>query len=211
MPSDLSRSRFRGVDLSGVVMRGVELVGVEITGEVVDVTINGVDVGPLVEAELDRRYPERVGDAPHRRGRLPRRPGTSSSGCGPRPSRGPAPRPGAAARVGRSTASGRSSRPCGTSPSPRTPGSGGRSWAIRRRGTRWTCRGTRCRTRRAFRATATCARRSTSSLDLRRDRMATVRAFARRADRRVAGGATPNRSTRRAGRGRAAIRCGNAC
>ena len=56
---DLSRSRFRGVDLSGVVMRGAELVGVEITGEVVDVTINGVDVGPLVEAELDRRYPER--------------------------------------------------------------------------------------------------------------------------------------------------------
>ena len=57
--ADLSRSRFRGVDLSGVVMRGVELVGVDITGEIVDVTINGVDVGPLVEAELDRRYPER--------------------------------------------------------------------------------------------------------------------------------------------------------
>jgi uncharacterized damage-inducible protein DinB len=62
--ADLSRSRFRGVDMSGVVMRGVELVGVDITGEVVDVTINGVDVGPLVEAELDRRYPERAAMRP---------------------------------------------------------------------------------------------------------------------------------------------------
>ena len=57
--ADLRRGRFRSVDMSGVVMRGVELVGVDITGEIVDVTINGVDVGPLVEAELDRRYPDR--------------------------------------------------------------------------------------------------------------------------------------------------------
>ena len=40
-------------------MSGVELVGVDITGEVDDVTINGVDVAPLVEAELDRRNPDR--------------------------------------------------------------------------------------------------------------------------------------------------------
>jgi hypothetical protein len=58
--SDLSGALFRGVDLSGVVMRGVELVGVDITGEIVDVTINGVDIGPLVNAELDRRDPDRV-------------------------------------------------------------------------------------------------------------------------------------------------------
>ncbi|MGW0150803.1 DinB family protein [Micromonospora chersina] len=56
---DLSGARFRGVDLSGVTMRGVDLVGVDIHGEVENLTINGVDVGPLVEAELDRRYPER--------------------------------------------------------------------------------------------------------------------------------------------------------
>ena len=62
--TDLSRSRFRGVDMNGVVMRGVELVGADITGEIVDVTINGVDVGPLVEAELDRRYPERAAMRP---------------------------------------------------------------------------------------------------------------------------------------------------
>ncbi|MEW2328456.1 DinB family protein [Micromonospora chersina] len=56
---DLSGARFRGVDLSGVTMRGVDLVGVDIHGEIENLTINGVDVGPLVEAELDRRYPDR--------------------------------------------------------------------------------------------------------------------------------------------------------
>jgi uncharacterized protein YjbI with pentapeptide repeats len=56
---DLSGARFRGVSLSGVVMRGVELVDVAIHGEFENVTINGVDVGPLVNAELNRRYPER--------------------------------------------------------------------------------------------------------------------------------------------------------
>lgn len=56
---DLSRARFRGVDLSGVVMRGVELADVRIDGEVVKLLVNGVDVAPLVEAELDRRDPDR--------------------------------------------------------------------------------------------------------------------------------------------------------
>jgi uncharacterized damage-inducible protein DinB len=58
--TDLSGAQFRGVDLSRVVMRGIELVDVEITGEIVNVTINGVDVAPLVEAELDRRDPDRA-------------------------------------------------------------------------------------------------------------------------------------------------------
>ena len=57
---DLSRSWLRGVDLTGAVMRGVELVDVCIHGEIQNVTINGVDIGPLVEAELDRRYPDRA-------------------------------------------------------------------------------------------------------------------------------------------------------
>ena len=57
---DLTGARFRGVDLSGVVMRGVELVGVDISGEIENLTINGVDIGPLVSAELDRRYPDRT-------------------------------------------------------------------------------------------------------------------------------------------------------
>jgi DinB superfamily/Pentapeptide repeats (8 copies) len=56
---DLTGARFRGVDLSGVVMRGVELVGVDIHGEIENLMINGVDIGPLVNAELNRRYPDR--------------------------------------------------------------------------------------------------------------------------------------------------------
>ena len=39
---------------------GVELIDVEISGEPRNVVVNGVDIGPLVEAELDRRMPDRV-------------------------------------------------------------------------------------------------------------------------------------------------------
>jgi hypothetical protein len=53
-------SRFEGVDLSGSVFRVVELGDCEINGEVANLTINGVDVGPLVDAELNRRYPYRA-------------------------------------------------------------------------------------------------------------------------------------------------------
>jgi hypothetical protein len=56
---DLRGARFRVVDMDGVVMRGVELARVDIDGEILDLTINGVDVGPLIDAELDRRYPDR--------------------------------------------------------------------------------------------------------------------------------------------------------
>jgi hypothetical protein len=58
--SDLTDARLRGVDMTRVTMRGVELVDVDIDGEIMNVTINGVDVGPLIEAELDRRDPDRV-------------------------------------------------------------------------------------------------------------------------------------------------------
>ena len=57
---DLAGARFRGVDLSGVVMRGVELVDVDVHGEIWNLTINGVDIGPLVNAELDSRHPDRA-------------------------------------------------------------------------------------------------------------------------------------------------------
>ena len=58
--ADLSHARFQGADLTRVTMRGVELVDVDISGEIMNVTVNGVDIGPLVEAELDRREPDRV-------------------------------------------------------------------------------------------------------------------------------------------------------
>jgi hypothetical protein len=57
---DLSGAEFRGVDMSGVVMRGVELINVDIHGQIENLTINGVDVADLLYAELDRRYPERA-------------------------------------------------------------------------------------------------------------------------------------------------------
>jgi DinB family protein/pentapeptide repeat protein len=57
---DLSGARFGSVDLSGVVMRGADLINVDIHAQIENLTINGVDVGPLIEAELNRRYPDRV-------------------------------------------------------------------------------------------------------------------------------------------------------
>lgn len=57
---DLSRAEIRGAYLGGVRMRGVELDGVDISGEVRNVVVNGVDIAPLVEAELDRRDPDRA-------------------------------------------------------------------------------------------------------------------------------------------------------
>jgi hypothetical protein len=58
--TDFSGSWFRGVEMRGVVMRGVELCDVRIDGEFDRLVLNGVDVAPLVEAELDRREPERA-------------------------------------------------------------------------------------------------------------------------------------------------------
>jgi hypothetical protein len=57
---DLSGAQFRAVDLTGAVMRGVDLVNVEIFGDIKNAIVNGVDIGPLIEAELDRRDPDRV-------------------------------------------------------------------------------------------------------------------------------------------------------
>jgi DinB family protein/pentapeptide repeat protein len=57
---DLSAARFHNVDLTGAVIRGALLVDVEMNGLVENVRINDVEVGPLIEAELDRRYPERA-------------------------------------------------------------------------------------------------------------------------------------------------------
>ena len=62
--TDLRGARFVGADLSGVVMRGVDVARAEIDapwlpgGEFL--RVNGVDVIPLVEAELNRRFPGRA-------------------------------------------------------------------------------------------------------------------------------------------------------
>lgn len=69
--ADLTGSRFRDVNLSGARFRSVFLrdvvfadswvQDVRIEGHVVSLRVNGVDVTAYVEAELDRRNPERRG------------------------------------------------------------------------------------------------------------------------------------------------------
>jgi hypothetical protein len=62
---DLRGARFVGAELSGVVMRGVEMRAAEIDAPWLSdgktfLRVNGVDVIPFVEAELDRRFPGRA-------------------------------------------------------------------------------------------------------------------------------------------------------
>jgi DinB superfamily/Pentapeptide repeats (8 copies) len=57
---DLTGARFRLVDLTRVTISGSALRDMDITGQIDNVRINGVNVVPLVEAELDRRYPDRA-------------------------------------------------------------------------------------------------------------------------------------------------------
>ena len=57
---DFSRAWFRNVYFSGATLRGAWLEDVDIDGEIRNVRINGVDIGPLVEAELNQRHPERT-------------------------------------------------------------------------------------------------------------------------------------------------------
>ncbi len=56
----LEGARFAEVDLTGVRVRGAWLRDLDLDGQLDGVVVNGVDVGPYVEAELERRYPERA-------------------------------------------------------------------------------------------------------------------------------------------------------
>lgn len=58
--ADLSARVIREVDLSGADLRGAMLADTTIDGYIVGLRVNGVEVAPLVEAELDRLHPERV-------------------------------------------------------------------------------------------------------------------------------------------------------
>jgi uncharacterized damage-inducible protein DinB len=58
--ADLHGAWFRETDLSGVRIRGGELTGAEIDGIIDGLRVNGVEVAQLVDAELDRRHPERA-------------------------------------------------------------------------------------------------------------------------------------------------------
>jgi hypothetical protein len=58
--ADLRGARFTDCDMTGVTIRDCWLVNVSISGYLSNVTVNGVDVTDFVDAELDRRHPERV-------------------------------------------------------------------------------------------------------------------------------------------------------
>ncbi|MBO0846488.1 MAG: DinB family protein [Nocardioides sp.] len=63
--ADLRGARFVGSDLSGVVMRGVQVEGADIDAPWLfdgdgSLRVNGVDVTPYVDAELNRRFPGRA-------------------------------------------------------------------------------------------------------------------------------------------------------
>jgi hypothetical protein len=58
--ADLRGARFTDCDLTGVTIRDGWLVNVSISGYLSNVTVNGIDVTDFVNAELDRRHPERV-------------------------------------------------------------------------------------------------------------------------------------------------------
>lgn len=60
MVADLRGTRFVDCDLSGARIVDACLVDVDVSGWVSNLVVNGVDVTGYVEAELDRRHPERV-------------------------------------------------------------------------------------------------------------------------------------------------------
>lgn len=57
---DFGGAWFRNVYFTGATIRGAWLEAVDIDGEIRGLRINGVDVGPLIEAELNRRCPDRA-------------------------------------------------------------------------------------------------------------------------------------------------------
>ncbi len=56
---DLRGARLREVDLRDVRIDGAWLGNTRISGEVESLLVNGVEVAAYVEAELNRRYPDR--------------------------------------------------------------------------------------------------------------------------------------------------------
>jgi hypothetical protein len=58
--ADLRGARFTDCDMTDVTIRDGWLVDVSISGYLSNLTVNGVDVTDFVNAELDRRHPERV-------------------------------------------------------------------------------------------------------------------------------------------------------
>lgn len=62
--TDLRGVRIHNCDLSGARLTGVVVAGADIDGDIRGLRVQGVEVAPLVEAELDRRYPDRAAMRP---------------------------------------------------------------------------------------------------------------------------------------------------
>jgi DinB superfamily len=60
MVADLAGARFVDCDMTGVKIVDAALIDVDVSGYVDRLVVNGVDVTGFVDAELDRRRPERV-------------------------------------------------------------------------------------------------------------------------------------------------------
>ena len=58
--SDLSGASFRSINFSNVTITDAWLFNTDISGAIDGLKINGVEVAPLIDAELDRRHPERT-------------------------------------------------------------------------------------------------------------------------------------------------------
>ena len=58
--ADLSGARFHNVNFTGVRAKEVVLVNARFSGLIHGLTINDVEVAPLIMQEMDRRYPERT-------------------------------------------------------------------------------------------------------------------------------------------------------
>lgn len=58
--TDFTGAVFRDCDLQGVKIADTWLVDVDVSGQIANLVVNDVDVTAFVDAELDRRHPERV-------------------------------------------------------------------------------------------------------------------------------------------------------
>ena len=57
---DMSGAQFRNVNLAGARLKEAVLAGVRMSGLIDGLVVNDVEVAPLIQAEMERRYPERA-------------------------------------------------------------------------------------------------------------------------------------------------------
>ena len=189
--TDLRHVIVRGADLRGggftdCRLRGVDIWNVDIHADLQNVVINGVDIAPLIETELNRREPERAKMRPDDTEGFREAWAVLERRWAETVDRARDIRRGEVARARRGRVV---VRPDAAPPLLRhaTPGSAGWCWATPRRGTRSTCRGTRRRAGKASRGTGRPGRASTRCSPYAAERQAMVQQVIDGAHRRSAG------------------------